>query len=482
MDRSAEIGPLGCGGINAVTGFVGMKFHDLIVEEFPICTSGDGTDDMRGTWCTVGAANYPSGFDTYFTYSRHFNTSVQRIWKANLFGSTDSYGLHAYGERTYNWLFEKNVLVKYGKLLAADDDASLDYVIKDSHFFGPFGEYAGGGLYTVTGNWIHGTFSTTRNLTISGNRFFGGNVDVPSGGTLNGNYYYAITNRLSIEPRDANGTFSNSLPNSQQAIVIPTETEPGRAIVVVYNWALLPTISVDLSSVLHEGDEYEIYQAWDSRVPILRGRYQGGSITIPMGPYDWMRPQVKWRYGQAAYITSDSSKWGQWCGEDVAVAEGWQYGTPPGNGTACTRYPLGDTNYSKNWFLATNGYFNDANGNYNLGVCTCSGSTCTWQPHWGPSRICRYQAPRNMQSSLQKHAFYVRKPDRKSEQIRVVWAGSSFDTLEAGIVGANGIDWTRGYAEADGCSGGICQGRIYGPAGLLAWRVNGGEASYARAR
>ena len=68
-----------------------------------------------------------------------------------------------------------------------------------------------------------------------------------------------------------------------KVFVRPNKYESGRATIVVYNWSAKATVSVDLGSVLHAGDQFELrnVQALFGP-PLLSGTYRGDSIAIPM--------------------------------------------------------------------------------------------------------------------------------------------------------------------------------------------------------
>ncbi len=71
-------------------------------------------------------------------------------------------------------------------------------------------------------------------------------------------------------------------PSGVRVVVRPNKYEPGRANIIVYNWAGLPTASVDLAAVLQVGDSFEVRNVQNFYgAPAVTGRYSGGSITVP---------------------------------------------------------------------------------------------------------------------------------------------------------------------------------------------------------
>jgi len=82
---------------------------------------------------------------------------------------------------------------------------------------------------------------------------------------------------------DAHSTFTPDYPTGQKVFVRPNKYEPGRGNVAVYNWAHLPTVSVDLSRILKPGDHYEVRDAQNFfGRPVATGTYDGKPVVLPM--------------------------------------------------------------------------------------------------------------------------------------------------------------------------------------------------------
>lgn len=158
--------------------------------------------------------------------------------------------------------------------------------------------YAAGGSIGLEMNepWQH--------ATVSGNVFIGSRDVVKVGGT--GLSRYLWTDNTWV--RDANATAwrygdtrydwnrwravtglgrSDRVlpepPRETVAFVRPNRYEPGRALLVVYNWGGRSTVTVDVSKILHPGDRYEIrnIQAVYGP-PVVSGVFRTDSITVPM--------------------------------------------------------------------------------------------------------------------------------------------------------------------------------------------------------
>ena len=88
----------------------------------------------------------------------------------------------------------------------------------------------------------------------------------------------------SLTGLDRNSTFSAGAPTGVWTFVRPNQYEPGRANIVVYNWPLNPSVTVDLSSAgIAVGATYQIRDAenWYNGA-VVSGTYTGAAVTIPM--------------------------------------------------------------------------------------------------------------------------------------------------------------------------------------------------------
>jgi hypothetical protein len=105
-------------------------------------------------------------------------------------------------------------------------------------------------------------------LTASGNYVAGGD------GISQGTWTNATVTSNTVIPPD---------PTQTAVFVEPNAYEPGRAFVVVFNWANQASASVDLSGVLQSGDAYEVRNVQDLfGTPGASGTYGGGSVSIPL--------------------------------------------------------------------------------------------------------------------------------------------------------------------------------------------------------
>jgi Malectin domain/Viral BACON domain len=135
---------------------------------------------------------------------------------------------------------------------------------------------------------ITNTGQNSASYTTGGNRYFGsgqwridpqcGNWPCPSTQAVN------FANWQSLTGMDATSTFTTGAPTGVWTTVRPNQYEAGRANIVIYNWDLKASVSVDLSgSGIKVGDNYQIRDAenWYNG-PVASGVYNGSPVSVPM--------------------------------------------------------------------------------------------------------------------------------------------------------------------------------------------------------
>ena len=101
---------------------------------------------------------------------------------------------------------------------------------------------------------------------------------------------------------DANSTINQCgvRPTGVQVSIRPNAYDSNRTHVIINNYSKSATVNIDLSSVLHAGDSFEIRNAQDYYGPLVAsGTYQGGPISIPMAgltiaqPIGWSGAMIR---------------------------------------------------------------------------------------------------------------------------------------------------------------------------------------------
>jgi hypothetical protein len=164
-----------------------------------------------------------------------------------------------------------------------------DLVCTNNYFAGGWWRMGAWATATVTGNTLYNfatggmvwTLGMATNQRWSDNTFFGDSTlvawrnDSTSATTFAG----WLTQTGFADP----GTYAGSAPTANKIVVRPNRYDPGRANIIVYNWAQQSTVSVDGSGILNIGDGYVVQNAEDFYgPPIASGTYTGGPLELPM--------------------------------------------------------------------------------------------------------------------------------------------------------------------------------------------------------
>jgi hypothetical protein len=85
-------------------------------------------------------------------------------------------------------------------------------------------------------------------------------------------------------PFPAGNTLISGKPTTNYVVVRPNDYEPGRANIVVFNWTMLSSVSVNISSAgLAVGQQFKIIDAQNPLgAPVYQGIYSGSPVSIPM--------------------------------------------------------------------------------------------------------------------------------------------------------------------------------------------------------
>ena len=90
---------------------------------------------------------------------------------------------------------------------------------------------------------------------------------------------------------EGQSTFAAARPAGVKVFVRPNRYEPGRAHVVVYNWARRPDVAADLGAVLEKGAKFRIVSVQDFYGdPVVAGTFDGRPVRIPMAAYRAVPP------------------------------------------------------------------------------------------------------------------------------------------------------------------------------------------------
>ena len=143
--------------------------------------------------------------------------------------------------------------------------------------------------------WILGSGESTNGYQVSGNQYYGnGHFTVYNGcdgWPCSGGQGMSFSSFQANTGLDSRSSYA-SAPSGVQTYVRPNAYEPGRANIVIFNWAMQGSVQVDLSaSGIKVGDHYVIRDAqnWYGGA-VTAGTYSGGPVTIPMTGLNIAKP------------------------------------------------------------------------------------------------------------------------------------------------------------------------------------------------
>jgi hypothetical protein len=171
-----------------------------------------------------------------------------------------------------------------------------DIVFTNNYFVGGWWYMGAWTTATVTGNTLYtsprgGMIWNAGDLsgqTWSGNTFFGDSTALawrytPGAATIDNSVTTTFNGWRTLTGLADPGTYADSVPTEVKVIVRPNRYEPGRANIIVYNWARQSTVSVDVSGILDVDDRYVVQHAQDFYgAPVAGGIYAGGRLDLPM--------------------------------------------------------------------------------------------------------------------------------------------------------------------------------------------------------
>ena len=87
----------------------------------------------------------------------------------------------------------------------------------------------------------------------------------------------------SASGQDGASSYYSSEPAETAYFIRKNQYEAGRANLIIFNWKNAKNIEVDLSEILSQGDEYELYDvSYLSKGAISKGAYNGKNISVSM--------------------------------------------------------------------------------------------------------------------------------------------------------------------------------------------------------
>lgn len=187
-----------------------------------------------------------------------------------------------------NYTYRTNFTNTMTADIGSDVVTNQDLVCTNNYFVGGWWRMGAWATATVTGNTLY-NFTTggmvwslgSGDQRWSNNTFFGDpsavvwRHDTTDVTTFDG----WMTQNGFLDP----GLYGGSTPTGVKIVVRPNQYEPGRANIIVYNWAQQSAVPVDVSGILEIGDRYVVQNAEDFYgPPVTTGIFTGGPLELPM--------------------------------------------------------------------------------------------------------------------------------------------------------------------------------------------------------
>jgi len=249
------------GGLNVHAGR-GCKYINLVIHD-----NAQGVSFWSGATDSelYGAIIYDNGWKApdrghgHAIYTQNQN-GVKTIAECIMTGGY-SYTMHAYGSsRAYvdHYLIQGNVAYDAGPFLVGGGRPSRDIRILENY------------LYRVPMQLGY-TAPENEDCEVRGN------IIVDAGLSILKFRRVVQSDNLVLGPRDPRPK------EPARVIVRPNQYEPGRANVIVFNWARKPTVEFLPDKVLRLGDSYRLLNPRDLfGKPVAAGRFEGGPIAVPV--------------------------------------------------------------------------------------------------------------------------------------------------------------------------------------------------------
>ena len=269
--------------------FIYCLMHDLSGQAIGSYL-GDYSGDYYGNVCWYNGLN---SLD-HNIYTQ--NEGKYKTYIGNVIAFAANHGFHAYGSensRLDKFLVTDNVSIENGLLR---ESAARNFLVGGGDiaeglvFTGNHGFYSVNDGTCADLGYIYGL--GTSSAHVLNNHFIGGFVTLNMPGHENchftGNELYPATaDRLqNFDPAEfPENTYHESRPTGLHTYVIPIDRfQPGRALIVVYNWDEESECEVDLAGLLEEGAPFEVRSTEDFLgSPVLpETEYDGSPLRLPL--------------------------------------------------------------------------------------------------------------------------------------------------------------------------------------------------------
>ena len=272
-------------GVNVVGG-PGISLVHLVIHDTANVGFWQGASDSVMEGCIVYNNGWPGSALGHNLYTQ--NREGKKRIAGNVFFDAYGFGIHAYGS--------EGLLVGYeivGNVWFNNGVAQPDGDRKDNCLVGGTTYPAEGIVLEDNLGWAPGPGERSVRLgwgvpntdvTLRGNYFVGQTIFAQpwSSVTMTGNTFYGDVTGVDTAAYPDNAYLAER-PAETRVFLRPSSFEPGRAFVVVYNWAGLDAVDADLGGLLPHGTIYEVRSAQaPAAPPVAEGTFDGSPLHLPL--------------------------------------------------------------------------------------------------------------------------------------------------------------------------------------------------------
>jgi hypothetical protein len=276
--------------------FVDLVVHDVGTGIIGNSATADAPEPSPGL-LLYGSIFYDNGWNAADRAHGHHvylqNRDGKKTIADNAFFHSYGFGIHAYSDDDTHWVQGYDIVgnVWFSAGAASTGESKL----YDDCLIGQNGTHPVGRIRLEANmGWASGpgernvrlgySAPANQDVTLENNYLVGGVAFVGTWQSvaMRGNTVYGDVSGVETAAYPDNH-FLTSPPASAEVFVRPNVLEPGRALVVVYNWAAQTEVPVDLSSVVAVGATYDVKNVQDPLgSSVASGVYTGGSVALPM--------------------------------------------------------------------------------------------------------------------------------------------------------------------------------------------------------
>jgi hypothetical protein len=305
----ANYAPGGFGGNDSGGPWAGVEVINCVIHDVGGSAFNAYTGGLNGLTAYGNIVYFPGGTQgvngqAYCTYVQNLSTQDIKLFENNAFlFQWGTYPIHVYtqGAEIQRIQYKKNATLVAGDLKGSGRNwnfmGSASTVLKDIVFdencvFGDaFADTTDQGLLDLGVDGSTSPYDALENVAVTNNYMGVGTIAMSessqrtnvtmTSNTIWGSAYVGWT--YGAGGTFPSNTYHSSRPGSNWTKIYPNTYEPGRAMLVCFNWANAGSQNFDFSSFLSNGDTYEVRDAFNFYgSTITTGTYSGGNVSITL--------------------------------------------------------------------------------------------------------------------------------------------------------------------------------------------------------